>query len=131
MVALVHGGDGGGSIRIPASMCGLVGLKPTRGRVSLGPDEGESWSGLVVRHVLTRSVRDSAAALDVIAGAMPGDPYAAAPPARPFGDEVGADTGRLRIGVLTTDPAGLATVDPEYAAAVDTMATVLESLGHT
>jgi amidase len=93
MVPLGHAGDGGGSIRIPASMVRLFGLKPTRGRVSLGPDEGESWSGLVVRHVLTRSVRDSAAVLDVIAGAMPGDPYAAAPPRRPFADEVGDDPG--------------------------------------
>src|SRR5262249_37430090 len=84
MVPLGHGGDGGGSLRIPASMCGLFALKPTRGRVSLGPDEGEAWAGLVIRHVLTRSVRDSAAVLDVIAGAMPGDPYSAPPPERPF-----------------------------------------------
>src|SRR5436190_2203209 len=91
MVPFAHAGDGGGSIRIPASACGLFGLKPTRGRISLGPDEGEAWAGLVARHVVTRSVRDSAAVLDVIAGAMPGDPYAAAPPAHRFADEVGAD----------------------------------------
>ena len=90
MVPLGHGGDGGGSIRIPASMCGLFGLKPSRGRVSLGPDEGEAWAGLVVRHVITRTVRDSAAVLDVIAGPMPGDPYTAPPPRRPYLDEVGA-----------------------------------------
>jgi amidase len=74
MVAVGHAGDGGGSIRIPSSACGLFGLKPTRGRVSFGPDDGESWAGLVVRHAITRSVRDSAAVLDVIAGPMPGDP---------------------------------------------------------
>ena len=131
MVALGHAGDGGGSIRIPASICGLFGLKPTRGRVSLGPDEGESWSGLVVRHVLTRSVRDSAAVLDVIAGPMPGDPYAAAPPARPFAHEVGADPGVLRIGVVSTVPNGMAVVDPECADAVDTIAALLATLGHS
>jgi amidase len=131
MVPLGHGGDGGGSIRIPASMCGLFGLKPTRGRVSLGPDEGESWSGLVVRHVLTRTVRDSAAVLDLIAGAMPGDPYSAAPPARAFLDEVGAEPGSLRIGVVATVPNGMATVDDECAAAADGIAQLLESLGHS
>ena len=104
MVPVGHAGDGGGSIRIPASACGLFGLKPTRGRVSLGPDAGESWAGMVVRHAVTRTVRDSAVVLDIIAGPMPGDPYYAPPPARPFADEVGADPGRLRIGVRTTAP---------------------------
>ena len=74
MVPVAHAGDGGGSIRIPASMCGLFGLKPSRGRISLGPDEGEAWAGLVMRHVVSRSVRDSAAVLDVLEGYMTGDP---------------------------------------------------------
>ena len=130
MVPLAHAGDGGGSIRIPASMCGLFGLKPTRGRVSLGPDSGEAWGGLVVRHVITRSVRDSAAVLDVLAGAMPGDPYSAAPPVRPFLEEVGAEAGRLRIGVRTAAPGGLADVAPDCVDAVDDAVAALESLGH-
>jgi amidase len=131
MVALGHGGDGGGSIRIPASMCGLFGLKPTRGRVSLGPDSGEDWSGLVVRHVITRTVRDSAAVLDVLAGAMTGDPYAAAPPVRPFAHELGREGRRLRIGVRArTAPAGLAEVAPDCSAAVLDAAALLQSLGH-
>ena len=95
MVPVGHAGDGGGSIRIPASACGLVGLKPTRGRVSMGPDVGESWAGLVVRHAVTRTVRDSAAVLDAIAGPMPGDPYYAPPPTRPFATEVGVDDDAL------------------------------------
>jgi amidase len=132
MVPFAHAGDGGGSIRIPASACSLFGLKPSRGRVSLGPDDGEAWAGLVARHVVTRSVRDSAAVLDVIAGAVPGDPYAAAPPSRPFADEVGADPGSLHIGVLsTTAPAGLVPVDPACTAAADDAAALLASLGHT
>jgi amidase len=131
MVPVAHAGDGGGSIRIPASMCELIGLKPTRGRVSLGPDEGEAWSGLVVRHVLTRTVRDSAGVLDAVAGARPGDPYAAAPPARPFLEEVGATGRRLRIGVRVRAPGDLATVAPECAAAVDEAAALLgKRIGH-
>ncbi len=130
MVPVGHAGDGGGSIRIPASACGIFGLKPSRGRISLGPDEGESWAGLVVRHVLTRSVRDSAAVLDVLAGEMPGDPYTAPPPARPFADEVGADPGPLRVGLRTGAPGAMAETDPECVAAAEDTARLLESLGH-
>ncbi|MGH8986343.1 MAG: amidase [Acidimicrobiia bacterium] len=131
MVPVGHAGDGGGSIRIPASACGLFGLKPSRGRVSMGPDSGESWAGFVSRHVLTRSVRDSAAVLDVIAGEMPGDPYVAPPPARPFAEEVGADPGRLRIGVRTRTPGAIAETLPDCVAATNDAARLLESLGHT
>jgi amidase len=134
MVPFAHAGDGGGSIRIPASACGLFGIKPARGRVSLGPDDGEAWAGLVARHVVTRSVRDSAAVLDVIAGGVLGDPYgAAASPARPYVEEVGADPGRLRIGSLSgRSPAGLVEVDGACMAAANDAKIVLEKLcGHT
>jgi len=130
MVALAHANDGGGSIRIPASECGLVGLKPTRGRNSLGPEYGEVWAGLVVEHVLTRSVRDTAAVLDVTHGPMPGDPYFAPPPVRPFIEEVGAEPGRLRVGVLDTDPNSVTEVHPACKAAVAGTVELLEELGH-
>jgi amidase len=130
MVPVAHAGDGGGSIRIPASMCGLFGLKPSRARVSLGPDESEGWGGLVVRHVVSRSVRDSAAILDVVAGTVAGDYYTAPPSARPFADEVGADVGRLRIGLRTEAPGSVAPTDPACVAAAEDAARLFESLGH-
>src|SRR5437867_6318356 len=131
LVPAAHANDGGGSIRIPASACGVVGLKPTRGRTSLGPDVAESWGGAVVEHVVTRSVRDTAAILDAIAGPMPGDPYFAPPPARPFAAEVGATAGRLRIGLLTRPPGGQFAAHPDTVAAAEGAARLLASLGHT
>jgi amidase len=101
LVPVAHGSDGGGSIRIPASCCGIFGLKPTRGRNSLAPDFGDLMSGLVAEHVLTRSVRDSAAILDATAGYVLGDPYCAPAPKGPFLKEVGKKPGRLRIAYLT------------------------------
>lgn len=100
MVPAASASDGGGSIRIPASHCGLFGLKPTRARTPSGPVGAEGWFGLSVSHALTRSVRDSAALLDVTHGPERGDPYVAPSPERPFADEVGADPGSLRVGVI-------------------------------
>jgi len=128
-VPVGHGGDGGGSLRIPASACGLVGLKATRGRIPLGPDLGEDWGGYVQWGVLTRSVRDSAALLDVMAGPMPGDPYGAPPPARPFAQEPGADPGRLRVGLCVESIFGRET-HPHCREAAEQTAKLLGELGH-
>jgi amidase len=129
LVAAAHASDGGGSIRIPAAHCGLVGLKPTRGRCSFGPGLGERWAGCSVEGFVTRSVRDTAALLDVVSGQSPGDPYTAPPPARPFAAEVGVDPGRLRVGLMRRAPRGMA-IHPECVAAVEEAARLLESLGH-
>jgi amidase len=129
MLPMAHATDGGGSIRIPASCCGLFGLKPTRARNPMGPDAGEGWGGASVGHAVTRSVRDSAALLDVTAGPDVGDPYWAPPPAGPFLDEVGRPPGRLRIALATASWNG-ALVDPECAAAATDAARLCESLGH-
>lgn len=124
-----HGGDGGGSLRIPASACGLVGLKATRGRIPTGPQAAELWGGYVQFGVLTRSVRDTAAFLDVLSGPLPGDPYFAPPPKRPYVDEPGADPGKLRIGMTTRSLFGHHT-DPECVEAAESAAKLLEELGH-
>jgi amidase len=129
MVPMAHANDGGGSIRIPASECGLVGLKPTRQRISEGPIIGDNMSGLTVELVVSKSVRDTAAILDAVHGPAPGDPYVAPPPDRPYVDELEADPGKLRIG-LTTDP--IASEEPQQQvidAALDA-GELLESLGH-
>ena len=130
MVPMAHATDGGGSIRIPASCCGLFGLKPTRARTPYGPDLGEGWSGASVGHAVTRTVRDSAALLDVTAGPDVGDPYWAPPPKRPFLEEVGLDPGRLRIGLCTTSFNG-SPVDRVCADAAQDGARLCQALGHS
>lgn len=129
LVAMAGASDGGGSIRIPASFCGLFGLKPTTGRVSLGPQRGMEWEGASAHHVLTRSVRDSARMLDILSGPEPGDALMVPAPARPFADEVGAPPGRLRIGLSTRSPLGNP-VDQASIDAVENAGKLLESLGH-
>ena len=130
MVPVAHANDGGGSVRIPASECGIVGLKVSRGRISLAPDHGEQWMGGVVEGAVTRSVRDTAALLDVLAGYEPGDPYVAPPPVRPYADEVGADPGGLRVGLLDHPLVADVPAHPDCAAAVAGAGQLLASLGH-
>ena len=128
MVPIAHASDGGGSIRIPASCCGLVGLKPTQGRITVGPYRDESNLG--VEHCVSRTVRDTAALLDATHGPGVGDTVLAPPPARPYRDEVGADPGRLRIGLLDHNPQGTTVVEDECAEAARAAGALLESLGH-
>ena len=130
MVPLASGGDGGGSIRIPASCCGLFGLKPSRGLTPTGPAFGELWHGFAIEHVLSRSVRDSAAMLDASAGTDPGAPYAAPMPLRPFLDEVGTEPGRLRIAFTREPQFGHGAVHADCIAGLENTARLLESLGH-
>ena len=130
IVPLAHANDGGGSIRIPASCCGLVGLKPTRGRVTCGPDMGEAVDGLAIDFVLSRSVRDTAAALDMAAGYEPGDPYCATPAPASYLLASKQRPKRLRIGFTKKKLDGSA-LHPDCAAAVERAAKLCADLGHT
>ncbi len=129
IVPVAGASDGGGSIRIPAAYCGLFGLRPSRGRVSHAPEADEFWDGASSTHVLTRSVRDSAALLDAACGAEPGDPFVVAAPAEPFARQCGADPGRLRIGFSVESPLGTP-VHPDHVEAVQRAAELLGELGH-
>ena len=129
ILPVAHASDGGGSIRIPAAASGVFGLKPTRARTPLGPDRGEGWGGFSCNHVVSISVRDSAAMLDAIHGPEASSPYVAPPPERPYLEEVDREPGRLRIFFTDKSPYGDA-IDPEVAAAVRGTAKLLEQLGH-
>ena len=128
MVPMAYGNDAGGSIRFPASCCGVFGLKPTRARLPFGPEYGDVFSGLAVEFALTRSVRDAAVLLDALAGPDLGDPYWAPPPTRAFAAEVGADPGRLRIAFSDRTPDG-SPVHPDCVAAVRQAAALVRVVG--
>jgi amidase len=128
-VPMAHANDGGGSIRIPASCCGLFGLKPTRARTPLGPDYGDLFTGLIHEHAVTRSVRDCAALLDATAGPAVGDPYWAPPPERPFLLELGRSPGKLRIA-YTRKGGGEVSIHADCEKAVQDAARLCASLGH-
>lgn len=129
IVPMASGGDGGGSIRIPASCCGLFGMKPSRGRLPTGPNYGELWLGAVVEGVLSRSVRDSAAMLDAVNGKDKGAPYIIQAPKESYLETIKLQPGKLRIGYSTVSPVGK-DVHPDCIKAVEKTAKLLESLGH-
>ena len=129
IVPMAGANDGGGSIRIPAAYNGLFGLKPSRGRISPGPNVGEAWTGASADHVVTRTVRDSAAMLDILAGPASGDPFRILEPETPWLKAMQQSPGKLKIGVFTASPYGT-DVAPECVAAVEETARLLEGMGH-
>src|ERR1700719_2497549 len=129
MAPLAEGTDGGGSIRIPAACCGVVGLKPSRGRISFAPVMGEGWAGFATEGPIARSVRDVALMLDVMAGPAVGDPYWAPPPAKPFASAVADRPKRLRLGLIAESALG--PVDPEVRAALEHACEVFRAMGHS
>jgi amidase len=126
---VAQGSDGGGSVRIPAACCGLVGIKPSRGRITRAPQDGESWGGLSTTGPIARTVRDAALMLDAMAGMMPGDPYSARPHTRPFVEEVSAHPRKLRLAFI--DKSALGTVDDETLAGLESACAVLREMGHS
>ena len=128
MHPVAQGSDGGGSIRIPSACCGVVGIKPSRGRITRAPQEGEAWSGLSTTGPIARTVRDAALMLDAMAGMMPGDPYAARPPVRPFVEEVSAHPKKLRLAVI--NHSALGPVDAETLNALESACGVFREMGH-
>ena len=128
MVSMAHASDGGGSIRIPASCCGLFGMKPSRGRMPTGPEFGEMWEGFAINHAVSLSVRDDAALLDATSAPEAGAPYGIPAPARPFRQEVGADPGKLKIAFFTKG--AFDRTHPDCVAAAQDAARLCESLGH-
>ena len=130
VVPVAHGSDNGGSIRIPASACGLVGLKPSRGRVTSGPDFGELFSGTLQEFVVSRTVRDTAVMLDAVSAPAPGDPYIITQPSRPYQQEIGAPVGKLRVAWTTNPWKPGAPVDSEVIRCVEQVNSALEGAGH-
>jgi amidase len=130
IVPVAHGSDNGGSIRIPASACGLVGLKPSRGRVTSGPDLGEIMSGTLQEFVMSRTVRDTAAMLDAVSAPAPGDPFIITQPSRPYRQEVGSPCGKLRVAWTTNPWKPGAPVDSEVVRCIEQVVSVLGGAGH-